>query len=269
MYPDNLTVNADDFGIDPGISRGIFECISRGWINSISVVPFTDSATESLLRTITEKHPRVAIGCHLSLIDTDPLLSDTPLYSSSQKSPYNYRQFLRIYLSGKFPGSSIYREWREQIKKITDLGINVGHVDSHQHLHILPGLWPIAKKLQQEFSIPHLRVPFESLRRSLFLHFPFGLFFQLLAWFRLREKGNRVFFGFVHGMNFQFQSYKKYFDRVLLQPDTHFELMVHPGYPPEAKDSPLSYWNASWENEIRQLGLTAEYFSVNRVPAAN
>ncbi len=222
MIPANLIINADDFGLDARVSRAIGLCLDEGLINSFSVFPFFDSYTAALLGSILVKHPTVKVGAHLALVG-----------SAKEEHRDHYKDFLRRYLSGKISAANVKAIWRAQIE---DLGVHLGgtdrisHLDSHQHLHVLPGLWQAAKSLQEEFSIPRLRVPYESLVRAVGYRFPFGLGMQALARMRV-GKDTPGFIGFFTSTCFTVEGNRSGLARVGRKPEKMFELMVHPALP--------------------------------------
>jgi predicted glycoside hydrolase/deacetylase ChbG (UPF0249 family) len=57
--------------------------------------------------------------------------------------------------------SAVEREWRAQIERLLNAGLQLTHADSHQHLHAFPPAFRIAVKLCREYGIPALRLPRE------------------------------------------------------------------------------------------------------------
>jgi predicted glycoside hydrolase/deacetylase ChbG (UPF0249 family) len=74
-----LIVNADDFGFTAGVNRGIVEAHCRGVVTSSTLMAngpaFSDAV--QLARTV----PQLSVGCHVVLIDGQPLL-DPKIISS-------------------------------------------------------------------------------------------------------------------------------------------------------------------------------------------
>lgn len=235
MIPANLIINADDFGLDLRISRDIHRCIREKLINSISVLPFRDREHEDLLGTIAAEHPEVRIGAHLSLIETEPVLAETPRFAPDRSSASSYREFLGMYLRRRIRPSHIRAEWRAQVAllggRLGGVG-RIAHLDSHQHVHVLPGIWKVACAIREEAGIPRLRVPYESLTRAAGYRFPFGLGFQALSLLR-RSSGTGRFLGFFTSTRFTLAGNLPGLDEVLRRPHLGYELMVHPGQAPD------------------------------------
>jgi predicted glycoside hydrolase/deacetylase ChbG (UPF0249 family) len=255
MIPDNLIINADDFGLDPRVSEAIAQCLDEGLINSFSVFPFRDAFHADLLRSILSRHPSVRVGAHLALVD-----EELPEHAG------HFRDVLLRYLAGRLTPSRIKAAWKAQIEALGGhLGgtRRIAHLDSHQHLHVLPGLWPAAKELQKEYGIPRLRVPYESLRRGFAHRFPFGLCMQALARIRA-DRDTPGFIGFLSSTRFTLEENHAALERVLLEPGRRFELMVHPALPAKAgapaEPGEASRVLPSQEAEIAELRSAGEFF---------
>jgi len=259
MIPGNLIINADDFGLDERISRAISRCLDEGLINSFSVFPFADAFHDRLLREIIARHPAAKVGVHLSLIGPTAGAPQDVTFGEFREHAGHFRDFLALYLTGRYPASRVRGEWRRQIEFVGGyLGGagRVSHLDSHQHLHILPGLWPAALSLRKEYGIPRLRVPYESVRRALFHRFPFGLGLQALARLRWTSRDPR-FLGFLTSTRFTVAGNLPGLSEAMRRPGIRYELMVHPALPaePGAPDRGPRHGGleASRENEMGEL----------------
>ena len=259
MIPNNLIINADDFGLDAASSLGIWHCAQEGLINSISVMAFQNSFQNELFQRLIQNHPQIKIGVHLCLFEGETLpLSFKNLYGKNENP--NYKDFLKLYLLGKIKRGDVYTEWKNQIEVIKSQllpGQHLSHLDSHQHIHMLPGLWPIILRLQKEFDIPRIRIPYESISRSIFKSFPFGSLLQILAKLRWTNEQSRLI-GFSGSSHFTLAPNKKALYAVKKHPDCLFELMVHPVLSPNHKEIPdfenkLSFGGVERQNEIVEL----------------
>jgi predicted glycoside hydrolase/deacetylase ChbG (UPF0249 family) len=276
VIPKNLIINADDFGIDPRVSKGIALCVEEGLINSFSVLPFSDSFHDNLLKSLISQHPQIRIGAHLSLMGPATQHQNPNQPAPLYEHPHHYRDFLKLYLTGQYPAKRIYQEWKAQILFIAKyLGgaDRLAHLDSHQHLHVLPGIWPVAVALQKEFKIPRLRVPYESLSTSLTFKFPFGFALQALACFRFKMSGMprqngdmRRLLGFFTSTQFTLEANRKGLKNVIDFPEKCFELMVHPALALDS-NAPFLQSLGAWVlpdsqvREIAELRLTRSFFA--------
>lgn len=248
MIPANLLINADDFGLDARVSAAIARGVDEGIIRSFSVFPFSDPWHAGLLSEIARKHPEAGIGAHLSVVG--PGLPE---------GPGHFRDFLWRYATGRFPAARVRETWRSQIVALRDrIRRTPDHLDSHQHLHLLPGLWAAAAGLQREFGIPRLRVPYEGLRACLFHRFPFGAALQALARWRARGEPP-AFLGFRTSGGFTVAANREGLARAA-RDGRVFELMVHPALerpPAGAEGGPRAELRASQFRELDELRALA------------
>jgi predicted glycoside hydrolase/deacetylase ChbG (UPF0249 family) len=168
-YARYVIINADDFGLDPGVNRGVMEAVERGVVTSASVMANLPAAAEAL--AWARGTDSAGIGVHLNLTTGRPLCgaSAVPsLVSSSGEFVPRRRLWARMW-RGAVAADDVRREWRAQIARVVDAGVAVSHLDSHQHIHLLPRLMGIAGRLAREFGITHLRLP-----RERFVFWPDG-----------------------------------------------------------------------------------------------
>src|SRR5918911_2757332 len=60
-----LIVNADDFGLCPGVSQGILAAHEHGIVTSASLMVRPPSAAEAV--ACSREHPRLSLGLHIDL----------------------------------------------------------------------------------------------------------------------------------------------------------------------------------------------------------
>lgn len=132
---------ADDYGISPGVNRGIRELIELGRLNATSVMvvgPAIGRDDVNALNDAVAKSPRCAIGLHLTL--TAPF---HPLTLHFQ--PLHGGLFMPL---GKMLRASQFRRLDTEIIRaevsaqiagfVAAFGRAPDYVDGHQHVHIFP-----------------------------------------------------------------------------------------------------------------------------------
>jgi predicted glycoside hydrolase/deacetylase ChbG (UPF0249 family) len=139
-----LIVNADDFGLTAGVDRAIVEAHTRGIVTSSTLMAngraFDDAVY--LAKTV----PRLGIGCHVVLIDGEPVLDAERLPSimSAHSNGLRFRDGLKSFaaraLTGRLDPDEIEAEASAQIRKLQGAGIDVSHVDTHKHTHLFPAI---------------------------------------------------------------------------------------------------------------------------------
>lgn len=155
-----LIVNADDFGFTSGVNRGIVEAHSRGIVTSSTLMAngpaFADAA--HLAKTV----PTLSIGCHVVLIDGQPVLSAELVPSLTRAG--NLRDgvitFAARAIAGSIDADEITAEATAQIRKIQAAGIPVSHIDTHKHTHLFPKILRPLLRAGAACGVHALRNPF-------------------------------------------------------------------------------------------------------------
>ena len=159
-----LIVNADDFGLHPLINAGIIKGHQEGFITSTSLMPSAPCWQEAV--RLAKENPRLGIGVHLTLVGSVPsvlpkeqvssLLDDDGLFLP------DYVAFAKRYYSGAVKKAELEAELRAQLERALNCGVNITHIDSHQHTHVLPGINSLVLKLSNEYNIIRVRIPKEA-----------------------------------------------------------------------------------------------------------
>ena len=155
-----LIVNADDFGFTSGVNRGIVEAHIRGVVTSATLMAngpaFADAA--QLAKTI----PTLSIGCHVVLIDGQPVLSAEQLPSLTRGARFRdgMMTFAARAIGGRIDADEITAEAAAQIRKIQSAGIVVSHIDTHKHTHLFPMILRPLLRAAEKCGIRALRNPF-------------------------------------------------------------------------------------------------------------
>jgi predicted glycoside hydrolase/deacetylase ChbG (UPF0249 family) len=145
-----LIVTADDLGLAVSINEGISEAYTQGIVNSISVIP-TGAAFADALKVIKSLQLK-EIGAHLSLTETQPALSSSISFK-------NHNQlFFDLFLK-KVDLAAVYKELKAQLELLSSAGVKITHINSHEHIHIIPEILEIFITLAKEFNIPAIRHP--------------------------------------------------------------------------------------------------------------
>lgn len=154
-----LVVNADDFGLTPGVCDGILRAHRVGIVTSTSALtPAPAFAAKSAALRDSGLHT----GLHLCAVGEDPpLLSATEvptLVDGRGRFPISWRHFLRRAAAGRIDPADLAREFEAQHQALRAAGISPTHVDSHQNLHLWPSVTAVAVDLAVRHGIPVMRV---------------------------------------------------------------------------------------------------------------
>lgn len=150
-----LIINCDDLGASPEINDRIFELMEQRRVTSATLM-MNAPATEDALRRIG-KYPHCSIGIHLNGTEFTPLTSHPGLAPLLEESGEFSRALRRISLTKEIR-ASIFAEWSAQIERAQAAGLHFTHIDSHQFVHTLPGLFGVLKRIQKKFHIRKVRL---------------------------------------------------------------------------------------------------------------
>jgi len=155
-----LIVNADDYGLTPGVSRGILTAHREGIVTSTSVIAI-GPAFEQWAPALRDT-PGIGIGAHLAVVGEDPpLLSrrEVPtLVDRHGRLPRSWRQLLPRVALGRIDLDDLRREFQAQIGRLMGARLPLTHVDTHQHVHLWPSVAGLVLDLAEEFGIGNLRI---------------------------------------------------------------------------------------------------------------
>ena len=159
-----LIVNADDFGLTAGVNRGIAEAHARGIVTS-STLMANGRAFEDAVH-LAKAIPHLSVGCHVVLIDGEPVLDAKrlPSLTSAHLSGSRFRDGLKSFaaraLAGRLDPGEIEAEASAQIRKLQVSGINVSHVDTHKHTHLFPAVLRPLLRAARACGVRAIRNPF-------------------------------------------------------------------------------------------------------------
>jgi predicted glycoside hydrolase/deacetylase ChbG (UPF0249 family) len=161
--PSRLIINADDFGLTPGVNRSILELHHAGVLTSATLMAtgtaFDDAAA------IARATPSLGVGCHIVLTDGVPASDPTSIPSLLAPGGNCFRasliDFVGALLRGRIRQEEIEREAIAQIQRLQQAGIRITHVDTHKHTHLFPGVARPLLRALEKTSIFAIRNPFE------------------------------------------------------------------------------------------------------------
>jgi hopanoid biosynthesis associated protein HpnK len=158
-----LIINADDFGLTPGVNRAIVEGNASGVVTSATLMA---NAKASLAAAdLAKAQPNLKTGCHVVLIDGKPLATNLPMLTNgSARFRSSLKQFAVAAVRKQMSADEIQREAEAQIHKIQSCGVTLTHVDSHKHTHMFPQVLLPVLRAAKACGVKAVRNPFEPLR---------------------------------------------------------------------------------------------------------
>ena len=106
--------------------------------------------------------PKLSIGCHVVLIDGEPVLGAEQLPSLTTASHFRdgLMAFAARAIAGRINADEIAAEAAAQIRKIQSAGIAVSHIDTHKHTHLFPKILRPLLRAAAACGVRAVRNPF-------------------------------------------------------------------------------------------------------------
>jgi hypothetical protein len=229
--------------------------MSRRRITSATLISNAPAVEDAVRRIPKGSH--CSFGVHLNLTQFEPLtpLKDRGVLSACLDEKGNFRgeEYLRSTRITSALREAFFKELCFQTEKIRALGLKISHFDSHNHVHTMPTLFPVLKRLQNHFGIRKARITWNIFSSPV----PSALILKKRVWnFALSHYYKTT-------TTCGFTSFSIFYDlaryRVLHQDSV--ELMVHPGHHQFEKETQLL--SADWEKEILFPIQLISYNSLN------
>jgi chitin disaccharide deacetylase len=140
-----LVINADDFGMSPGVDQGILEAMEAGVVTSTSCLVFRDRPQIPV--SIAGR-----VGVHLRLTDGAPVSDpkQIPTLVNAEGRFPSSREAVRL---RRVDPRDVEREWRAQMTLFCRSGVVPTHVDTHHHSHELPEVTGVYAQLAAEWEV--------------------------------------------------------------------------------------------------------------------
>ncbi len=253
-----LIIHADDFGLTEKVNAGILKAHLEGILTSTSIMATGSAFSEAI--KMCQKVPSLDTGVHLTLVGEKSILSQDVIRSLVNKEGMFHAhatQFVQNYYCGRISLDEVYRELEAQICKVLNTGIAISHLDSHQHLHMLPRILSITVELAKKYRIAAIRFPSEKFSCTMLRELSqLPRIAQLLVLNTFCYLGRNMealrtdrFFGFLYGGNLTKDNLSKIIE-TFPQKGT-WELMCHPGM--EDSESSYGIWGYHWQEELDAL----------------
>ncbi|MBR3119871.1 carbohydrate deacetylase [Oceanobacillus profundus] len=168
----SLILNADDFGLTPGITAGILYAYQHGILTSTTVMVNTEFAKESLAEA---KHfPNLGIGLHFVLDFGKPISANV---NSLVDQNGDFLKGEELIQSAK--RQDIKKELQAQLDLLYKWNGQVTHIDSHHHMHLhIPEAWEAVMEIGQKYKLPvrtftEKKLPGSKVTASDYFHYDF------------------------------------------------------------------------------------------------
>lgn len=266
-----IIINADDFGLSKGINKGIIKAYREGIVTSASLMVNMPAFEDAV--GLIKDNPGLDVGLHINFLRGRPVFPFDKNNTLTDKNGFFLGSVFRI--AGRIYQRRINLvelelECDAQIRKALDRDINITHIDSEKHLHLISHVYKIIIKLAKKYGINKIRNinEFPYIVRFIFNKkniFDFSLYKAALLYFLPLSKKRINSSNFVKTVDYSFglfdgrgmisDRYEKIFNYLK---DGTTEIFCHPGYIDEEwRQSPLNsekyFINTNREKELEAL----------------
>lgn len=158
-----LIVNADDFGLTQGVNRAIAACHGRGIVSSATLMATGACLDEAA--ALARQMPRLSVGCHVVLVDGEPLLPASEVRSllapGTGRFYHSIIEVLQAVARGRFRADEVEAEAGAQMARL-GAKVALSHFDSHKHTHMFPSVLRPLLRAARIHGIAAVRNPFEA-----------------------------------------------------------------------------------------------------------
>ena len=160
-----LIVNADDLGADEARNEGIFEAILAGVVTSASILPNGPALGHALEGIRSQDLLKVSFAAHLNLSEGRPLAGGLSRLAGPDGNFLGKAAAHRLLMTAGDAAleGEIAQECGLQIRRLLDAGIDVTHVDGHQHVHVFPAVLQAVTAAAKGLGIRKMRIPDETI----------------------------------------------------------------------------------------------------------
>ncbi|MCB0792718.1 MAG: ChbG/HpnK family deacetylase [Flavobacteriales bacterium] len=151
MAQRRVIVNADDLGLCPSVNTAIYTAFRAGNLSSATLMVNMPGTADAAARS--SEAPGLAIGLHFCLTEGASLTGPSSLTDAEG----NFRDrstLVRRVAQGRIDAGDVHLELEAQLARMRGFGIRPSHVDSHQHVHMVPPIFAAMLQVLHREDLP-------------------------------------------------------------------------------------------------------------------
>ena len=256
---------ADDFGKSSSVNLAIAEAHDRGILSAASIMAGEKAFEEAV--SIARNRSRLSVGLHVTLCDGKSVLpqSEIPELVDMEGRFESSPSLAWMKYSRRTLQNQLDAEIGAQFDLLEEAGVQLGHVDSHHHLHMHPKLFAMICRHASRRGIQWVRIPCEPL--SLVCHsrdasqgaYPFveWAVFRILRLYngaQIRLHGLQALP--LYGLSRTGRVDEKYLFDLFTRSDDHMEILLHPDIATESGRRELdALISGAVRDKLKALGI--------------
>ena len=150
-----LIITGDDYGLCPAVNDALEECLAAGAMRATCVMANMPSCAGAA--SLREKFPQSSIGVHWNLTQGRPVLEPARVASLVDGEGRFSGSLRRRWLMRKLDVVEVRAELRAQYERFCALVGAADFWNSHQDVHVFPGLFQLFVEIGNALKIPAMR----------------------------------------------------------------------------------------------------------------
>jgi predicted glycoside hydrolase/deacetylase ChbG (UPF0249 family) len=150
-----LIITADDYGLCSAVNDAIEECLAAGTTKATCVMTNMPGCSQSA--GLRARFPRASIGLHWNLTQGMPLLGAKSVPSLVAGTGQFAPSLRRRWLAGQIERAEMRAELTAQYERFRALAGAPDFWNTHQNVHVFPGLFQFFVALGDALKIPAMR----------------------------------------------------------------------------------------------------------------
>ena len=274
-----LIVNADDFGMAPGVNRAVLELHAAEVLTSATLMARAAATEEAAKMALAM--PSLGVGCHIVLVDGTPTSDPEAIPSLVEPNTTalfpSIGEFLKRLYTARIRTAEIEAEAAAQIALLQSYGLRLTHIDTHKHMHMFPLVLRPVLRAARAAGIRAIRNPFEPLWSiNATLDAPEARRIEVLLLRRLESRFRRVVAqegfvttdGSIGVLATGTLQLSVVHALISAMPEGTFEFVSHPGYRDETLARANTRLLESREIERNALVAIKDYSGINLISFA-
>jgi len=162
-----LIVTGDDFGLSLPVNEAIERAHREGVLTAASLMLGSPAADDAILRA--RRNPNLRSGIHVVLVRGASVLppAEIPdIVDANGMLCHGLFDASRRWTFRNAAKQQLRAEVRAQFEKFRATGLELDHIDSHNHMHMHPFALDTILAIGRDYGTPLLRIPYEPPLRS-------------------------------------------------------------------------------------------------------
>ncbi len=167
QHPDGrrrLVITADDFGLAHEVNEAVEEAHLKGVLSAASLMVGAPAADDAVRRA--KRLPGLRVGLHLALVEARPVLPASRIphlvgatgWFRDDTAAFGAAIFFRPALARE-----IDAEIEAQFEAFARTGLDLDHVNAHQHFHLHPTVAGSMIRIGRRYGVRAVRLPREPI----------------------------------------------------------------------------------------------------------